>query len=103
MLPFRVRLGGRMEEIHEHVAGRRFARLRAVPWVCRLLPRRLQGQIAQPLGQGFAVALGRSLDLPQLLGRNPRGDGFGSEGRLLLDACGGISGRRSACAGSAQW
>ncbi len=102
MLPFRVRLGGRMEEIEEHVPGRRLLTQEQLHRVRRTLPRRLQRQIAQPLGQGFAIPFGGDLDLPQLLGRDPRGDGFGAKAGLLLHACGGVSGRRSGRAGSAQ-
>jgi len=50
----------------------------------------------------FAIPLGGDLDLPELLGRDPRGDGFGAEARLLLSVCGGVSGRRSAGSGNAQ-
>ncbi len=83
-------LGGRMEEIEEHIPGRRLLTQEQLHRVRRTLPRRLQRQITQPLGQGFAVALGSGLDLPQLLGRDPGGDGFGAKSGLLLHACGGI-------------
>jgi len=81
-----------MEEIQEHVPGRRLLTQEQLHRVSRTLPRRLQRQIAQPLGQRFSLALGSGFDLPQLLGRDPRGDGFGAETGLLLRACGGISG-----------
>ena len=45
----------------------------------RNLPRGLESLLAHPLGQSLAVALGGGLDLGQLLGREPRGDGFGAE------------------------
>jgi len=54
-----------MEEIQEHVPGRRLLTQEQLHRVRRTLPRRLQRQIAQPLGQRFpsrsaAVSTSRS-------------------------------------------
>jgi hypothetical protein len=45
------------------------------------LTSRPKGQLAQPLREGFPVALGGIFDLLQLLGTKPGGNGFGTQTR----------------------
>jgi hypothetical protein len=68
MLPFPVRLGGRVEEIEDHVPGRRDLGQQQLHRIDGPPPGRLERQFAEPFGDGFAVALGGRFDLCKLSG-----------------------------------
>jgi hypothetical protein len=99
MLPFPVRLGGRVEEIQEHVPGRRDLGQEQLHRVDGTLPGRLERQFAEPFGDRFTVALGGGFDLGKLFRSGPGGNGLGAEtglfgcvGRGLRGATGSSNG-----------
>jgi hypothetical protein len=81
MLAFGVGLSGRMEEIQEHVPGRRDLRKQQLHRVRWTLPRRLQGQLAQPFRKRLPVAPSGGFDLAELLWRESGRYRFGAEAR----------------------
>ena len=78
-----------MEEIQEHVAGRGDLAQEQLDRVGGTLPRLSKRRLSEPLGERFPAAFRRCLDLLQLLGRKPGGDGFRAR-----DGTGFGSGRR---------
>ena len=62
------------------------------PWVWKVCQRAgtPKGHLAQPLREGFPIALGGIFDLLQLFGTKSGGDGFGTQ-------------TRSRCIGSRRW
>ena len=70
-----------MEQIQKGITGRHQLgqqQLNRVRWP---LTSRPKGQLAQPLREGFSVALGGIFDLLQLFGTKPGGNGFGTQTR----------------------
>jgi hypothetical protein len=75
-----------MEEIQEHKAQRGKLRQQQFRRVGGTLPRGVQCQLAQPLGQGLSRAFGGGFYLRQLFRRDPGCDGFGTEDRTRFAA-----------------